>query len=182
MATQPTKTTYTVTEVPGSKRSSARAYTHAIVGRVNAAACRAVANSEETRAQHLKNWNWHATEGKMKEGDLIHYNHSYKPWSVPMTKERLDEHHAFLAKHPNGPDFVQYCVDAQVNSINARYGEGAEGPLEVLQWSQSATNAQKGLSSWKHRLGVRIVECVPVAKPARKSKRVESAAHEADNI
>lgn len=182
MATQPTKTTYTVTEVPGSKRASARTYTHAIVGRVNAAARRTIANSDEVRAQHLKNWNWHATEGKMKEGDLIHYTNTDKPWSVPMTKERLDEHLAFLAKHPDGAEFVQFCVDEQVRLINKCYGEGAEGPLEVLQWSQSATNAQKSLSSWKHRLGVRIVECVPVAKPARKSKRVESAAHEANNI
>jgi hypothetical protein len=31
-----TSTTFTVPEVPGSKRSSARAYTHAIVGCVNA--------------------------------------------------------------------------------------------------------------------------------------------------
>lgn len=177
-----TSTTYTVPEVPGSKRSSARAYTHAIVGRVNAAARRAAVQSEANREQHIKSWNWHAKEGAMKVGDLIHYTATYKPWSVPMTKERLDEHLEFLAKYPTAEDFVQQRIAANLARINEVYGEGDEGPLEVLQWSQSAANAQKGLSSWKALLGVRVVECVPVVKPARKSKRVESSPHEANNI
>ncbi|MGW8422795.1 hypothetical protein [Comamonas sp. HJ-2] len=176
-----TSTTYTVPEVPGSKRSSARAYTHAIVGCVNAEQRRLDAKSEEARKNHAKHWSYHAEGAQMKEGDLIHVQ-SYKPWSYPVTQERVDQHVAFMKENPTQDAYVQKSVDAQLKRINDAYGEGPAGPLDVLQWSQSAANAQKGLSSWKGLLGVRVVECVPVVKPARKSKRVESSPHEANNI
>jgi hypothetical protein len=117
----------------------------------------------------------------MKAGDLIHVQ-SYKPWSYPITQERVDEHVTFMKENPTQDAYVQKSVDAQLKRINDAYGEGPAGPLDVLQWSQSVANAHKGLSSWKGLLGVRVVECVPVVKPARKSKRVESSPHKANNI
>jgi hypothetical protein len=151
------KTIYTVPSVPGSKRTSARPYTHAIVGQHNKIESRARVDNADYRKMLLKNWQYNFDTAQKKPGDLIHVQ-SYQPWSYALSEETHAACVAFIENNPNGPAFVEQEVAARLAAI----GSEDAGDVEVLQWSMSQANAMKGTGKFQlSYVNVHVVQCVP---------------------
>jgi hypothetical protein len=165
------KTTYTVPEVAGSKRTSERPYTHAVVGQYNLTLAREGAQDKGWIKGDTKNWTWHKESAAMKPGDLIHVTGSARPWSYPMDEKAHGEHVAFMAANPDLDAYVAKLKAGRLARIDKEYGEGPLGPVVVLQWSMSLKNASTKIGEHsKYHGKVRVVECVPVEKKAKASK------------
>lgn len=164
------KTTYTVPEVPGSKRTSERPYTHAVIGR------RDPRMSAIHRAADLAR-----SEAKYKKWDGKHWD-DYQRASVAVVGQQYLNHNNFWVEARDynvelGQKFIEANPTRQ-GYIDSKSAErfaaveamkaGTPGDLHVLQWSMSLQNAMKAVGTHtKHNSDVRVVECVPVAKKAR---------------
>lgn len=163
-------TTYTVPEVPGSKRASARSYTHAIIGRRDGR-CSAVAYEADLKANESKHHKWDAKhwDDRQREsvavvGQLYRNHNGYmveaRDYNVRLGSE-------FIAKNPDRAAYIE-AKSAERLAHLAMLKASTPGELEVLQWSMSLANAMKSVSSKQaHHSDVRVVACVPVVKAAK---------------
>lgn len=167
------KTTYTVPAVPGSSRTSERPYTHAIVGRDSPAlqAAHRAADFKANAAKYAR-WDaklWHDNKrlAQCPSGGMYLNSNGYLTTpSDAVIKIGTD----FIASFPTPEGYLAY-LKAQREADVARGTAAPDGELAVLQWSMSYANAWKAHGTWcKTHVDVRVVECVPVAKPARKAK------------
>lgn len=160
-------TTFTVIEVPGSKRASARPYTHAIIGRRDGR-CSAVAMAADLAENEVKyvrwdakNWDDWKRAAEATVGQLYR-NHNgcmveAKDYTVRIGSE-------FIAENPDREAYIAgKASERQTTLDNLRASE--PGELAVLQWSMSMQNALKAVGTYRtHHSDVRVVECVPVVK------------------
>jgi hypothetical protein len=132
------KTKFTFTHADGrvSTRTSARTYTHVVVGRVNLVAERAAVEKDDR---------WGSSWDYSAEQTLIEVGQPMSPGKPHLMDKRLsDEHRDFLAENPDRAAYIAKCKQKQLDDLAERYGEGDKSPELVLQWSGSATNAEKG--------------------------------------
>lgn len=163
-------TTYTVPEVPGSKRTSPRPYTHAIIGRSSSqlSAIRYEADLKANGAKYAR-WdtkNWHDNK-RLAEcpsgGTYRNHNNYVTTASDELIKIGAD----FIAKYPTVESYLAH-QKAEGEARVAKMKAVPDGELVVLQWSMSHANASKARSAYcKHHVDVRVVECVPVAKTTK---------------
>jgi hypothetical protein len=151
------KTNYTVLEVPGSSRTSARPYTHAVVAQYDNPAEAAHRDAELVYHQR-KFW-------------PRNYKH-YQTWNIvnPSPYSDRDGYDEILAAFPT----VEAYVADQTRKYNDKTAEiraRGIGELTVLTWSMSAANAEKGARSnqFRNYINKRVVACV-VAEKAPKGR------------
>lgn len=156
---------YTVLEVPGSKRSSQRPYTHAIVGR-SFPTLLAIHSEREHKANARKRIAWErkhwADEKRLSEcpsgGTYINHNNFRTTASDALIQIGKD----FIAKYPTPESYIDH-LEREFQDYIAKLKAMPVGELSVLQWSMSHSNAFKGQSKWvKSHADVRVVECFPV--------------------
>lgn len=147
------KNVFTVEEVPNSKRTSARNYTHAIIGVYDIDAAIKRANViNPARVQYYKDC---IHEASLNVGDVIDKRYPYRKATAILISRAKD----FLKRHPGGPDaYAAKERDFLVNLlIERKANEGS--PIGVLRWSQSYSNALKGLSEFEGQyINLKIVE------------------------
>lgn len=142
------KTTFTFTTVDGitATRTSARPYSHVVVGRVDNV--RARAGIEANRDLYASNWCYWKTIVAVPVGELPPDGYSR------VTQEQLDKARATLDRYPT----EQAYVDAEVATRLAEIGEGDAGPLTVLQWSMSVSSARRAVpNTSKYFLDVHVL-------------------------
>lgn len=161
------KTTYTVPEVPGSKRTSERPYTHAVIGyddpqrRVAAWLADHEANGAKYRRWSIKNWQDNRRAAAVKEGEM-YVNHN--GFRVEARQAFIDIAAGFMAKYPTLEGYLAHEEQDFQDRVAAERAR-PNGPVVVLRWSMSRANASKGLSEFDRSYsGIKIVECVPVTK------------------
>lgn len=161
------KTTYTVPEVAGSKRQSARPYTHAVVGYYDAARVVATwrAGHEANRARdtrwETKSWNDWKRLAAVNAGDMYVNHNGYR---VAASQGSIDIAKGFMAKHPTLEAYLTH-LEADFNAQIEHTLAKGNGPVTVLRWSMSLANASKGFSEFERsNSGLRVVSCVPVTK------------------
>lgn len=148
-------TIYTVPEVPGSKRTSHRPYTHAVIGRRNLALDRLVAHDPAVAAQDAVNYRYHRSIVDMGIGEIWDERRGYR-----VDREMLERSRSALSGIETVNQWVAKHLAIRIASIN-RAGTGPAGDLEVLSWSMSAANAEKAATGWRRRhVDVRVVPCV----------------------
>lgn len=149
--------TYTVTQVPGSKRKSPRNYTHAIIGKVDYAKMLATRPQwAATRAAEMYDY-YIKLVGK-KVGELT------QGTSGMYITDKMLETAQMVAEYPNAQAYAAYVLKTTQEEVEKLRKE--KGHLyEVLQWSQSLNNATKSIGTHaKHYLDVHVVETV-ILKP-----------------
>jgi hypothetical protein len=161
------KTTYTVLEVTGSRRTSERPYTHAVIGYYDQARMVAHQRAENAanRAKNIrwetKSWNDWKRVAAVKAGDMYVNHNGYR---VAASQGTIDIATGFMAKHPTLEGYLAH-LDAEFNAHMEEALAKENGSMVVLRWSSSAKNAAKGMSEFDNRYsGLRVVECVPVTK------------------
>lgn len=160
------KRVFMVPEVPGSKRSSERPYSHAVIGRysgeVAAANCEAdhKANGAKYRSWEVKSWNDSARAAKAKPGELYKNHNGYM---VKMSEDLLAIHLRFMEKYPSLDAYLAE-KDAEHKAYIEKLRAEPLGPLIVLRWSMSRANAEKGWGEFSCYVERRVVECVEVVK------------------
>lgn len=171
-------TTFTVLEVPGSKRASARPYSHAIIGRRDGR-CSAVAMAAdlaENESKYVrwdaKNWDDWKRAAEATVGQLYRNHNGFMVEAKDYTVRTGSE---FIASNPDREAYMAgEAAKRQSTLDNLRVAE--PGELAVLQWSMSMQNALKAAGTYRtHHSDVRVVECVPVVK-AKKAAELVSAA------
>lgn len=169
MATQ----MFTVLEVPGSKRASARPYTHAIIGRRDGR-CSAVAMEADLAENELKyvrwdakNWDDWKRAADASVGQLYRNHNGFMVEAKDCTVRIGAE---FIVANPDREAYVAGEAakrQATLNELRA----SEPGELTVLQWSMSIQNALKAVGAYRtHHSDVRVVECVPAAKAKKPAK------------
>ncbi len=151
------KNLFTVPQVPGSKRTSPRNYTHAVIGHFNHD--KRIKQAAVLCKTDISNHNYSLMQSKMNAGDI--YRSTYadgSPCQWPMQKETIDRAKEYINKYPT----VEAMVAGRVKGYEdekALYG----GKFIVLRWSQSFKNASKGLSEFtEYYLDVQVVETVKI--------------------
>jgi hypothetical protein len=162
--------TYTVPEVPGSKRTSDRPYTHALVGRVDVAAARRAAVSAGWDESDRTNYAFYRKLHDVGVGGVWSHTRGYEH---KVDQRDYDGAKKIIDAHPTLDGYLLARREDRLNQLNEKYGATSQaGPLVVLQWSMSAANAAKAEGTWRSQRGyiaVRVVECVPVEKKAKKA-------------
>ena len=161
------KQTFTVPEVPDSKRTSERTYTHAVIGRRDGR-CSAVAyaadmavNEPRSRKWDGKHWDDYQRAAKATVGQPYRNPNGFlveaRDYEVRIGSE-------FIAANPDRDAYVE-AQAAGRQAYLARLQASTPSELQVLQWSMSFQNAMKSVASHqKHHSEVRVVECQPVTK------------------
>lgn len=150
--------TYTVPQVPGSKRTSPRPYTHAVIGRRDLARERAHVTSTTFVELDRKNYDHHRHIVAVGVGGV--WSRSRSGHGYVVTREMFDTATAAVSGCDTPEKYVAKLADFRLTSIN-RAGKGPAGQLEVLSWSMSAASAEKAAA--RHRrwfIDVRVVPCV----------------------
>lgn len=141
--TKKTKFTFTTADGETATRTSARAYTHVIVGRKNYAYERQWQESPKLRKERESSWDYAKNCASVQPGE----RYPVARLNFEVTQERHDSGRALIEQHPSRDAYVA----AKTAEAIAEVGEGDAGPLVVLQWSQSvsaATRAQSGFAPW----------------------------------
>ena len=162
-----TKQTFTVPDVPGSKRTSYRTYTHAVIGRRDGR-CSAVVyaadlatNEPKARKWDAKHWDDCQRAAKATVGQRYRNHNGYM---VEARDYEVRSGMEFILAHSDREAYVE-AQAAQRQAYLARLKASTPGELQVLQWSMSWKNAMKSVASHqKHHSEVRVVECQPVTK------------------
>lgn len=166
------KTTYTVPQVPGSRRTSERPYTHAVIGRadsrMSAISCAEdlAKNEGKYRKWDAKDWDDRKRESEATAGQLYRNRNGFmveaKAWLIESGAE-------FIGKNPDRAAYVAACAAHRQQRLE-KLKAGTAGELGVLQWSMSEANARKSLTTWSHHHSdLHVVPCVPVEKAARRA-------------
>jgi len=162
-----TKITYTVPEVPGSKRTSERPYTHAVIGRrdgrCSAIGIEATLATEEPKNRRWdgKSWDDSKREAEATAGQLYRNHNGYM---VEASQFLVDLGTKFIAENPDRTAFIEKKA-AERAAYLAKLKASEPGPLVVLQWSMSIKNAYRAIGTMSnHHSAVRVVECLPVEK------------------
>ncbi len=163
-------TTFTVLEVPGSKRASARPYTHAVIGcydgKTTAAWARAehAKNKDQTARWDAKHWRDAKRTAEAVDGQLYRNHNNYM---VVATQAIIDIYKPFMEKHPTVESYLAH-QEAEVLAYLAKLEAAGTGELVVLQWSMSQKNAMKAVGSFANQhIGLRVVPCVELVKPSK---------------
>lgn len=152
-------TTFTVTQVPGSKRTSHRNYTHAIIG------CRdgkvlAASTLAERRKNDQSRWNskhWY-DEKRAADATVGQPYKNHNGFSVIAQEYNVRFGKEFIAKYPTVESYLAK-LKQDFDDMIAKLQAEPLGTLEVLQWSMSADNARKALGSWsKSHSHLEVVE------------------------
>jgi hypothetical protein len=155
------KKTFTVAEVPGSKRTSDANYTHAIIGQADPALTvalwRANRNAAREIRENTKDWKLAKLTSSLKEGDLyINHNNC----RVPVRQYTIDSSVQFITENPTlegylaarEKHFEDECASTLAKPV---------GPVVVLRWSRSAVNAAKAVAEFsQHYSNLRVVPVV----------------------
>lgn len=168
------KRAFSVPEVPGSKRVSARPYSHAVIGRysglVGAELAEAAWEKDKaaTLARAAKDWAFYAADAKRVEGEVRPNYNGYpmpvRDYDIRIAKERLE-------KTPSAEAYIAARV-ADHEAYVARLRAVGVAELAVLRWSMSLANAIKAAASFPSCIEVRVVPCVEVIKEAKKAMAV----------
>ncbi len=161
------KTTYTVPEVPGSKRTSARPYTFAVIGYsdVTRSVARLRARNEAERTKTLRylkqNWeSWNRQANAAPGTTYVNHN----GYLVTAKEPYIDIAKGFIERNPSLEAYIAN-TDAESEANLASIAAKGDGPLEVLRWSSSKANAEKGLYEFQDWYSdLRVVPCIPVVK------------------
>lgn len=159
------KKVFEVREVPGSRRSSDRDYSHAVIGRydhsVAAAAEEAgwVAGRKKNVAWERKNWEYRAADAKRVVGE-IRKNHS--GFMMPVRDYEIEISAKFISENPSLDGYI-----ARLESeFAARIAAMKAKPIDefgVLRWSMSYKNAFNALGSFAAGfVDLKVVEVVRV--------------------
>lgn len=166
------KITYTVPEVPESKRVSARPYTHAIIGcrdpKVVVATMQAnyTAKREQYRRWETKHWN---DEKRAAEAVVGQKYLNHNGYMVEAKDYVVDAGKSFMSKYPTLESYLADLDRKHEESIQSELAQ-PKSPLSVLRWSQSHDNAKKALGEFEpYYSGLRVVPCVP--KPSKASQK-----------
>lgn len=156
-----TKFAFTTAEGKVETRSSARAYTHVVVGRYNVAAHRAHIEAEHAKpAKHTRsNYEFHSKRAAMQPGDQWHSTFANgTPYSVTLTEKDIECCREALHGATTLAEYNIALRARALDDLHTRYGEADIGAEAVLQWSQSVASAQKSVGQWsKHWAQVRVV-------------------------
>lgn len=154
---------FTVPQVPGSSRSSKRAYTHAVICQFDA----------ERYAADLPN-RLSAIETNRTLADDLRYHTKVRAvgvggvWSELGSKvdqRQFDSAIKVLAERGDTLDLRIVNAKNTEKARTARSLAQDQGNYSVLQWSQSAANAQKSIGSWdKPGAYLKNVHVVPVVQ------------------
>lgn len=160
------KKVFTVPEVPGSKRSSERPYSHAVIGRYSGEVAAAnaeadmKANGKKYRSWDVKSWNNSAEAVKAKPGELYRNHNGFM---VPMSESMLAIELKFMEKYPSLEAYLESKQAEHKGYVESLRAQGL-GPLVVLRWSMSLANAMKSWSEFPSYIELRAVPCVEVVK------------------
>ncbi|WOB06514.1 hypothetical protein [Piscinibacter gummiphilus] len=164
------KQTYTVVEVPGSKRSSERPYSHAVIGRRSGkiSAITAEAHHKATAAQtkrwDTKSWNDWKRASEATVGQLYRNHNNVM---VVARDYEVEIGQKFMAENPTLEGYLEKLEASRAKHI-ADLKASPDGELCVLQWSMSHKNAFKALGTFaKHHIDLQVVPCVVVAKKSK---------------
>ena len=160
-------TTYTVPAVPGSKRTSHRPYTHAVVGRRDGR-CSAIiyaadldANERRYRTWDGKHWDDWKRASEATAGQLYRNHNGFM---VEAQQSVIDIGARFIGENPDRAAYIEAKAAERQECLRQMQGS-QPGELAVLQWSMSHQNAMRSLTThMRHHSDVRVVECVPVTK------------------
>lgn len=149
--------TFTVTQVPGSKRSSDRDYTHAVIGHFNHDI--RIKDAAIISKTDISNHNYELAHSAMQDGDI--YTADFGKGDIrkwPVRQESIDHAKAYISKYPTVESMVAARVK-EYEDLKAKSG----GKFEVLRWSQSFANANKSLGEFSYYyLDIQIVETVRI--------------------
>lgn len=155
------KFSYTTAEGNVETRTSARAYTHVVVGRYNVADHRAHIEAEygTVSKQTRRNFEYLSARAAMQPGQ--NWTSTYangESYTVTMTERDIKCARDGLFGATTVEEYNAILRTRALTVLHDRYGDGDVGREVVLQWSQSRANAQKAVSGWqKHYAHVRVV-------------------------
>ncbi|HEY0822058.1 MAG TPA: hypothetical protein VGD46_25000 [Rhizobacter sp.] len=157
--TKKTKYTHVTADGVVETRTSARPYTHVVVGRRDLVRERARLDARWIEQQR-ENHRYTLKQAAAEVGELL----DERIYGVSQGERARAN--AWLETH--GRNTEQYAQD-RYNAAMADIGDGIKGKEQVLQWSMSHTNAIKAMGSWlKFWVDVRVVplSSAPAAKAA----------------
>jgi hypothetical protein len=161
------KTTFTVPEVPGSKRISGKPYSHAIIGRYDASMdvgkLRDVKMTDNSMAleRETRYWNSQKRAAEAAVGELC-MNHANEltvadEWLVSSAQK-------WTQKYPTLDSYLAH-LNQKREDIFAAELDLPRGELSVLRWSFSHENAERSIKAFSKRYrDIRVVRCVPVVE------------------
>ena len=120
-------------------RTSKRAYTHVLIGRLNLAKARDVERSASRRESHDANWHYMQRCATHPVGEPFDIK---RPW-YKNTEELQAQGRACLARYPTAASYVE----AMVAEALSRIDPADKGPEVVLQWSQSQRAAAASINT-----------------------------------
>lgn len=158
------KKTFTVPEVPGSKRSSFRDYTHAIIGQFNYDL--QLQRVGEIYDVDISNFKYYKSISAKKAGDTELVTGCVTPWTRIIEQREIDECTRALVNSgcETAEQYAEKCRAKRIEDCLADKAKN-EGKWAVLMWNQSYTNAIKSIGSFKWYKNVKIVETKEVVKP-----------------
>src|SRR6187402_48838 len=130
--------TFTVKEVPGSKRQSDHIYTHAIIGEYDFDLALSIIEKHKVENERFykKDFAYYELCGNGIVGVTVYSKSSgYK-----IDQMQKDKGLAIIEKYGNADNYANYKYKSQIDSLNLTRSK-REGELVVLQWSRSAENA-----------------------------------------
>lgn len=134
------KTKFTCPAVPGSQRTSARTYTHALVARENLEHQRALVTSASEMARYADFYDWSVSRVQAGVGGFT------RGARFAVDQRGFDEASAITTAYPTLNAYSAHRIAEKLADIDKR-GTGAVGELFVLQWSMSEVNAHKGITA-----------------------------------
>ena len=146
------KKTYTIPQVPGTRRVSPLTYTHAIIGRSDGAL--AASHMRDTRAVNqarIDAWDrkvWEADK-RLSDAELGQPFRAINGYKVQPTQKGIDAARVFIAKHPTSDDYLRSEAAQHELDVKAAEARGTDPVLQVLQWNQSFENATKAMPGFQ---------------------------------
>lgn len=157
--------TFTVTEAPGSKRTSAnRDYTHAVIAQEDFDALISFRETENRRSD-IDNWNYYSRCANTPVGQKYPENGCSFLIDEQMSKNGKE----IIAQYPTAELYTADCRAIAVAEAKAQK-EAREGKFAVLQWSQSLQNALKAVNTFRNRWFYKNIKVVAVVEVVKKSK------------
>jgi len=158
------KTTFTVPQVPGSKRASERPYTHAVIGRRDSR-CSAVTYAADLAANERKHQRWDGKlwddEKRASEATVGQLYRNHNNFMVEASARVVEVAIKFIGENPDRQAYIDR-MSAERQAHLEELKAGTAGELVVLQWSMSQANALKSTGTWcNHHSDVSVVPCVP---------------------
>lgn len=145
---------FTVAEVPGSKRTSPRNYTHAVIGIYNWN--QRLANDDKDMEHDATEWDYMSKVVGLGIGGT--YKSGTGTMVLTVDEKQYNRYFPIVNEFPTRELYRAHCRANRVAFVKTKMAQPEV--VEVLRWSQSYVNACKGHGEFSSYKSLRVVPTI----------------------